>query len=154
MMNDYYDVIIIGSGPAGLGTAFYISENSGRTVLVCEKSKISSGGLRNDCKQNYTFPVGFSTEHWTEEEAMELLKSSEKSASQVERDFGITPGMLLKWRNRYQVVKTENQVDRLEPSDLEAAQREIQRLQRELTEVAEEREILKKVVNIFSRKSR
>jgi transposase-like protein len=39
----------------------------------------------------------------------------------------------------------------LEPSDLEAAKREIKRLQRELTEIAEEREILKKVVNIFSR---
>lgn len=73
-MNEYYDVIIIGSGPAGLGAAFHISENSGRSVLVCEKSKISSGGLRNDCKQNYTFPVGFSTEHWTEEEAVEMLQ--------------------------------------------------------------------------------
>lgn len=86
-------------------------------------------------------------------EALELLKSSGKSAGQVERDLGITPGMLLKWRDRYQVVKTENQTARLEPSDLEAAKREIQRLQRELMEVAEEREILKKVVNIFSRKS-
>jgi transposase len=86
-------------------------------------------------------------------EALELLKSSGKSAVQLERDLGITSGMLLKWRNRYQVVSPENQEPRLEPSDLEAAKREIQRLQRELTEVAEEREILKKVVNIFSRKS-
>ena len=86
-------------------------------------------------------------------EALELLKSSGKSAGQLERDLGITSGMLLKWRNRYQVVQSENQKPRLEPSDLEAAKREIQRLERELTEVAEEREILKKVVNIFSRRS-
>jgi transposase len=86
-------------------------------------------------------------------EALELLKSSGKSAGQLERELGITTGMLLKWRDRYQVVSTENQKPRLEPSDLEAAKREIQRLQRELMEVAEEREILKKVVNIFSRKS-
>jgi transposase len=85
-------------------------------------------------------------------EALELLKSSGKSAGQLERDLGITAGMLLKWRDRYQVVKPENQEPRLEASDLAAAKREIQRLQRELTEVAEEREILKKVVNIFSRK--
>ena len=85
-------------------------------------------------------------------EALELLKSSGKSAGQLERDLGITSGMLLKWRDRYQVVKAENQASRLEASDLAAAKREIQRLQRELTEVAEEREILKKVVNIFSRK--
>lgn len=85
-------------------------------------------------------------------EALELLKSSGKSAGQVERELGITSGMLLKWRDRYQVVVKENEAPRLEPSDLEAAKREIHRLQRELKEIAEEREILKKVVNIFSRK--
>jgi transposase len=86
-------------------------------------------------------------------EALELLKSSGKSSMQLERDLGITGGMLLKWRNRYQLVSTENQKPRLGPSDMEAAKREIQRLQRELKEIAEEREILKKVVNIFSRKN-
>ena len=60
--------------------------------------------------------------------------------------------MLLKWRDRYQVVTGEQQKPRLEPSDLEAAKKEIQRLERELKEMAEEREILKKVVSIFSRK--
>lgn len=85
-------------------------------------------------------------------EALELLKNREKSAGELERDLGITPGMLLKWRDRYQVVKSENQAPKLEPSGLEAAKREIQRLERELKEIAEEREILKKVVNIFSRK--
>jgi transposase len=92
---------------------------------------------------------------YTEEfklEALALLKSSGKSAMQIERDLGITSGMLMKWQSRYQVVSSENQEPKLEVSDLEAAKREIHRLQRELMEVAEEREILKKVVNIFSRK--
>jgi transposase-like protein len=39
------------------------------------------------------------------------------------------------------------------PSDMEAAKAEIRRLQRELANVEEEREILKKVLSIFSRKS-
>ncbi len=69
-----YDVIIVGSGPAGLGAAFKIAENSNRSILLLEKKKISSGGLRNDCKQNYTYPVGFPLEHWEKEEANELLK--------------------------------------------------------------------------------
>jgi transposase len=93
---------------------------------------------------------------YTEEfklEALALLKSSGKSAGQVERELGITAGMLLKWRKRYQVVSQAQSGVSLELSDLEAAKREIKRLQRELTEAAEEREILKKVVNIFSRKS-
>jgi transposase len=93
---------------------------------------------------------------YTEEfklEALELLNSSGKSAGQIERNLGITAGLLRKWRNRYKVVSQADHKPSLEPNDLEAANREIRRLQRELTEVVEEREILKKVVNIFSRKS-
>jgi transposase len=86
-------------------------------------------------------------------EALQLLKSSGKSAGQIERELGITPGMLLKWRSRLQVVSKEGQAASLEPSDLEAAKAEIRRLQRELAAVEEEREILKKAVNIFSRRS-
>lgn len=69
-----YDVIIVGSGPAGLGAAFKIAENSKKSVLLLEKKKISSGGLRNDCKQNYTYPVGFPYEHWEREEVEPLLE--------------------------------------------------------------------------------
>jgi transposase len=86
-------------------------------------------------------------------EALELLKSGGKSAGQLERDLGITPGLLLKWRLRYQAVQKAGQEVNLGPSDLEAAKAEIRRLQRELTAAEEEREILKKAVNIFSRKS-
>ena len=74
-MKNSYDVIIVGSGPAGLGAAFNIAENSGKSVLLIEKAKISSGGLRNDCKQNYTYPVGFTAELWDEKEAELLLEN-------------------------------------------------------------------------------
>jgi len=93
---------------------------------------------------------------YTEEfklEALELLKSSGKTARQIERDLGITPGLLVKWRDRYQVISKEAKQANLELSDMEAAKREIKRLQRRLAEVEEEREILKKTINIFSRKS-
>lgn len=97
-------------------------------------------------KKYRTYPEEFKLE------ALRLLQSSGKSAPQIERELGITPGMLLKWQNRYQVVEAEGQPASLEPHDLEAAKREIRRLEKELREVAEEREILKKVVTIFSRK--
>jgi transposase len=86
-------------------------------------------------------------------EALELLKSSGKTARQLERDLGITPGLLVKWRDRYQVISKDAERAHLELSDMEAAKREIKRLQRQLAEVEEEREILKKTINIFSRKS-
>jgi len=87
-------------------------------------------------------------------EALALLEQHEKSAGQIERELGITPGLLLKWRARYQAVKGGNGSVHLEPSDLEAARAEIRRLQRQLAEAEEEREILKKAVNIFSRTRR
>jgi transposase len=93
---------------------------------------------------------------YTEEfklEALELLKNSGKSAGQIERELGITPGLLGKWRDRYQVICQGEEQVHLEPSDFEAAKREIKRLRRQLAEVEEEREILKKTINIFSRKS-
>ena len=93
---------------------------------------------------------------YTEElklEALELLKSSGKSAVQIERELGVTPGLVVKWRDRYQVISKEINQVHLEASDFEAAKREIKRLQRRLAEVEEEREILKKTINIFSRKS-
>lgn len=86
-------------------------------------------------------------------EALELLQRGEKSAGQIERELGITPGLLMKWRARYQIVAREGEPPEIGPSDMEAAKAEIRRLQRELANVEEEREILKKVLTIFSRKS-
>jgi transposase len=86
-------------------------------------------------------------------EALELLNHSGKSAGEIERELGITPGLLVKWRVRYQILQNGEQEAKLGPSDLEGAKAEIRRLQRKLAEVEEEKEILKKAVNIFSRKS-
>lgn len=86
-------------------------------------------------------------------EALELLKRGGKNSRQIERELGITPGLLLKWRDRYQIVEKEGQPAQIEVKDLDAAKAEIKRLKRELANLEEEREILKKVVNIFSRKS-
>jgi transposase len=86
-------------------------------------------------------------------EALELLKRGDKSAGAIERELGITPGLLVKWRARYQILQSDGQEVQLGPSDLEGAKAEIRRLQRELSAAAEEREILKKALNIFSRKN-
>lgn len=88
-------------------------------------------------------------------EALELLKTSGKSAGQIERDLGITPGLLVKWLAKYQAIekKGDGKALDLELTDLEAAKREIVRLKRNVIELEEEREILKKAVSIFSRRS-
>ena len=86
-------------------------------------------------------------------ETLELLRREDKSAGQIERELGITPGLLVKWRARYQIIAKDGLSPQIGPSDMEAAKAEIRRLQCELTNVEEEREILKKAVNIFSRTS-
>jgi transposase len=83
-------------------------------------------------------------------EAMRLAETSGKSVSEIERDLGITPGLLHKWRRRYRIEEGIGGQPALEPSELEAAQAEIRRLRRELEVTRQEREILKAAVAIFS----
>ena len=74
-----YDVIIVGTGPTALGAAFHLVEHSpALSILLVDRDKICSGGLLNDCKQNYTFPIGFDVENWSCEEGERLLPQVEK----------------------------------------------------------------------------
>ena len=74
MKHDSYDVVIIGSGPAGMGTAFELSEKvPQKSIVILDKLKYSSGGMRNDCKMNFTYPIGFPKEYWDEYQAEEYL---------------------------------------------------------------------------------
>ena len=78
-----YDVVIIGSGPAGLGAAFALLKLGGAkdgkplSIAMLDKEKVSTGGLRNDCKMNFTYPVGFPEDVWEQagaERYLELVK--------------------------------------------------------------------------------
>lgn len=70
-----YDYAIVGSGPAGLAAAFELSARKpGSRIVVLDKSAVSSGGLRNDCKMNFTFPIGFPVDFWPREMAERYLE--------------------------------------------------------------------------------
>ena len=82
-----YDIIIIGTGPGGLGAAYHLTDCSpALSILMIDRERICSGGLLNDCKQNYTYPIGFAVENWTREEAERLLPVVEKHLQPAIKD--------------------------------------------------------------------
>ena len=84
-------------------------------------------------------------------EAVRLLETSGKSASQVERDLGIGKGNLWRWK-RELAADSENAFPG--QGRLTAEQERLRQLERENEVLRQERDILKKVVAIFSRPSR
>jgi uncharacterized FAD-dependent dehydrogenase len=75
-MADRFDCVIVGTGPAGLGAAFTLTDNRpGMSILLIDSSGTSTGGLCNDCKMNFTFPIGFPLDCWEQEEAARRLEA-------------------------------------------------------------------------------
>ncbi len=73
-----FDVVIVGTGPAGLGAAFELLKvKPSLRIVLLDKGQVSSGGLRNDCKMNFTWPIGFPLECWDEERGNFYLKRVE-----------------------------------------------------------------------------
>lgn len=65
-MKNHYNLITIGSGPAGLAVSFYIKDSIPEqlrskkfTTCILDKTKYPSGGLINDGKMNLTPYIGF-----------------------------------------------------------------------------------------------
>ena len=70
-----YDVIIVGTGPAGMGAAFSLLEmKKDISILMIDKAPVSTGGMRNDCKMNVTYPICFPFEYWDEATANRYLE--------------------------------------------------------------------------------
>ncbi len=88
---------------------------------------------------------------YTEEfkrEVLEMAASGEISVAQLSRDLGITSSLIYKWRERYRVDANSGN---LKPSAEREVEAEIRRLKRELSVVKQERDILKKAIQVFSR---
>jgi transposase len=85
------------------------------------------------------------------EEAVRLAQTSGKPITQIARELGISDSAIHSWRKELAKHGTEAFPGKGHQSTLEE---EISRLKRELERVQQERDILKKVVSIFSRDQR
>ena len=84
-------------------------------------------------------------------EAVQLVKSSGKPMSQIARELGVSDSALYQWCKHL----AEQGEQAFPGSGHQMAQEEeIRRLKRELEVARQERDILKKVVSIYSRESR
>ena len=70
-------------------------------------------------------------------EAVQLWENSGKAASEIEKDLGITPGLLYRWKSRLQKMA------QAEADGSAAESAELKRLRKELELVKQERDILK-----------
>ena len=85
------------------------------------------------------------------QEAVELLETSGKSTSELERELGIGKGNLWRWKRE---VAADGKAAFPGHGRLAAEQERLRQLERENEILRQERDILKKAVAIFSRPSR
>ena len=83
-------------------------------------------------------------------QALELVKTSHKSINEIERDLGITPGLLHKWKAR---MKGDGEQAFEGKGRLKEDEELIRRLKRENEVLRQEREVLKKAMAIFSERA-
>lgn len=83
-------------------------------------------------------------------EAVRLLEQDERSATQIAIDLGIERGQLYKWQRALRAKGTEAAFQG--PGAVPLSERgEVERLKRELEQVKEERDILKKAAAYFAK---
>ena len=75
-------------------------------------------------------------------------KRSGKRVAEVERELGLSHGLLRQWKARFRV---NGETDSLELNEVDQLKAELRRVKRDLEVVQQERDILKKTVGIFSK---
>ena len=89
-------------------------------------------------RQNREYPESF------KEQAISLLRSSGRSAADIERELGITPGLLSRWNRKKAKAEGEVLAPRTnKPLVEQSLTEQVKQLQRENARLRQEKEILK-----------
>lgn len=84
-------------------------------------------------------------------EVLAMAASGEKGISELASDLGINANLIYRWRQRYQI---DEKTEELRPSSERQLLAENRRLHRALEIAEQERDVLKKAIQIFSQDRR
>jgi transposase len=86
-------------------------------------------------------------------EAIRVYENGERSMSEVERDLGISSGLLWRWIN---TLKKQPKKDEAFPGNgrMPDTEARIRQLERENAQLRQDKEILKKVLTLFSKEEK
>ena len=84
-------------------------------------------------------------------QALDMAETSGKSVAQIEDELGLAPGTMYRWKRQFQQVGKEAYQGKGKLAD---SDQEVRRLRREVEQLREERDILKKAVGIFSQEKK
>ena len=82
------------------------------------------------------------------QDVVNMIKTGEKSIADIARDLELSQPMIYRWYRQLNGAE-DPRVEELSEKD-----KELRRLRKQLAEVSEERDILKKAINIFSKQGR
>jgi transposase-like protein len=85
---------------------------------------------------------------YSDEFKKKAIQSTGKAKSTIEKELGITHGLLGRWQKRFQM---NEETDKLELSEVEQLKAEVRRLELEAEILRQECDILEKTVSIFSK---
>jgi transposase len=86
-------------------------------------------------------------------EAIRMYENSERSLSEIERELGITTGLLGRWKQKLDQSPRKNEVFPGNGKMMDTEAR-IRQLERENQQLRQDKEILKKVLEMFSKDGR
>lgn len=86
-------------------------------------------------------------------EAIRMYENSDRSASEIERELGISKGLLTRWKHKMEKAPLKDEVF---PGHgrLPETEARIRQLERENSQLRMDKEILKKVLEMFSKDGR
>ena len=82
------------------------------------------------------------------EDVVNMIKTGNKSISELSEELEIPSGMLYRWYNQINGSSTPKE------AELTEKDKELRKLRKKLADVEEERDILKKAISIFSKEGK